>query len=58
MLVHPKWVDLLRDNHYHIKLSKCEFEQKEVKLLGHIIGADGVKVDPANLATFKVAVIN
>jgi len=48
-----KILDLLRDNHYHIKLSKCEFEQKEVKFLGHMIGADGVKVDPA-----KVAVIN
>ena len=51
---HVKQVlELLRANHYHIKLPKCEFEQKEVKFLGHIIGVGGVKVDPA-----KVLVIN
>ena len=29
------------------KLSKCEFERLELKFLGHIVGADGIKVDPA-----------
>ena len=26
---------------------QCEFEQQEVKFLGHIVGAHGVRVDPA-----------
>jgi len=43
-------LELVQANNYHIKLSKCEFEQKEVKFLGHIVGADGVKVDPAKVA--------
>ena len=42
----------LRDNDFKIKLSKCEFEKPEVKFLGHIVGANGVKVD-----TDKISVI-
>ena len=39
---HVKQVlDLLRENKYHIKLKKYEFEEKEVKFLGHLVGADG-----------------
>jgi hypothetical protein len=30
----------------YIKFSKCDFWLKEVAFLGHIITADGVKVDP------------
>ena len=51
---HVKQVlDLLRENKFHIKLKKCEFEQKEVKFLGHLVGADGVKVDPAKIAAIR-----
>ena len=46
-------LELLRANHYHIKLPKCEFEQEEVKFLGHIIGCNGVKVDPAKVAVIQ-----
>mmetsp|Transcript_196 Transcript_196/g.504 ORF Transcript_196/g.504 Transcript_196/m.504 type:complete len:236 (-) Transcript_196:190-897(-) len=40
-------LEVLRENKFTIKLSKCEFEKPDVKFLGHIVGADGVKVDPA-----------
>lgn len=46
-------LDLLREHKYHIKLKKCEFEKSEVKFLGHIIGAEGVKVDPAKVAVIR-----
>ena len=29
----------------HLKLEKCEFHKTEVKYLGLIIGADGIKMD-------------
>jgi len=48
-----KVLELLREHKYHIKLSKCEFEQPEVKFLGHIVGRDGVKVDPAKTAVIE-----
>ena len=38
---------ILNDRDFHVKLSKCKFEQSELKFLGHIVGADGIKVDPA-----------
>ena len=53
-MLHVRLVlDLLRDNKYHIKLKKCEFEKSEVKFLGHLIGAEGVKVDPAKVAIIR-----
>jgi len=46
-------LDLLRVNKFHIELKKCEFEQKGVKFLGHLVGADGVKVDPSKIAAIR-----
>ena len=31
------------------KLSKCEFWLKEVSYLGHIVSAEGIRVDPAKI---------
>ena len=31
------------------KLRKCDFWLKEVSFLGHIISADGIRVDPAKI---------
>ena len=43
-------LSLLRKHKLFAKLSKCSFLQKEVKFLGHVASAEGVKVDPAKLA--------
>jgi len=42
-------LQILRDNDFYVKLSKCEFEQPELKYLGHLVGAHGIKVDPAKI---------
>ena len=34
-------------------MAKCDFNKPEVKFLGHVVGRDGIKVDPAK----KIAVI-
>ena len=31
------------------KLSKCDFWLKEVSFLGHIVSAEGIRVDPAKI---------
>ncbi|KAL4377653.1 hypothetical protein GQ457_02G040050 [Hibiscus cannabinus] len=36
----------LKDNRLYAKLSKCEFWLSEVTFLGHVVSADGVRVDP------------
>lgn len=36
----------LEENQLYVKLSKCKFELTELKFLGHIVGNNGVKVDP------------
>jgi hypothetical protein len=35
---------ILEEQQFYAKLSKCEFGLTEMLYLGHIIGADGVKV--------------
>jgi hypothetical protein len=37
----------------HHKPEKCEFYQKEVKYLGLIIGAEGIKMDPEKIAPVR-----
>ena len=36
----------LKDHQLYAKFSKCEFWLTEVKLLGHVVSALGVLVDP------------
>ena len=46
-LDHLKQVlDLLRANKYYAKISKCHFMKDELEYLGHIVGRDGIRVDP------------
>ena len=33
-----------------MKLSKCELNKPELHFLGHIVGREGVKVDPSKVA--------
>ena len=40
---------VLREQQFYCKLSKCHFAKTELKYLGHIVGVDGIKVDPAKI---------
>ncbi|TLX70046.1 hypothetical protein E9993_22625, partial [Labilibacter sediminis] len=42
-------LDILRQEKLYAKFSKCEFWLKEVQFLGHMVGADGIKVDPTKI---------
>ncbi|KAI3723340.1 hypothetical protein L2E82_34842 [Cichorium intybus] len=42
-------LELLRREKLYAKFSKCEFWLREVQFLGHVINAEGVKVDPAKV---------
>ena len=39
-------LQLLRDHQLYAKFSKCEFWLTEVRILGHMVSASGVSVDP------------
>ena len=39
----------LRENQLFAKLSKCDFWFKEVSFLGHIVSAEGIRVDPVKI---------
>ena len=39
----------LRENRLFAKLSKCDFWLKEVSFLGHIVSAEGIRVDPVQI---------
>ncbi|KAM5550622.1 hypothetical protein ABKV19_027127, partial [Rosa sericea] len=39
----------LREKKLFAKFEKCEFWQKEVKFLGHVVSKDGVSVDPSKV---------
>ena len=39
----------LREKKLYAKLNKCDFWLKEVSFLGHIVSAEGIRVDPAKI---------
>ena len=39
-------LQILRDNHFYAKMSKCDLCKDRVEFLGHVITPDGVHVDP------------
>ena len=41
----------LRKHRFQVKLSKCKFLQEQVKYLGHILSAEGVRPDPGKIQT-------
>jgi hypothetical protein len=43
----------LKDNDLHLKLSKCVFGVDEVDYLGHVVGKDGLKVDPKKVKAVR-----
>ena len=42
-------LETLREKNLYAKLSKCDFWLKEVSFLGHIVSAEGIRVDPLRL---------
>ena len=42
-------LQILRSNKLYAKKSKCSFYQNSVAFLGHVVTADGIKVDPAKI---------
>ena len=45
-----KVLDLLREHQLYANLKKCSFAQPEVTYLGHVVSAEGIKVDPRKTA--------
>ena len=39
----------LREKKLYAKLNKCDFWLKEVSFLGHIVSAEGIRVDPIKI---------
>lgn len=42
-------LQLLAENKWKVKMSKCSFAQQKIAYLGHIIGPGGVSTDPAKI---------
>ena len=42
-------LETLRENKLYAKYQKCEFWLEQVAFLGHIVSADGIKVDPGKV---------
>ena len=42
-------LETLREKKLYAKLSKCDFCLKELSFLGHIVSAEGIRVDPAKI---------
>jgi len=44
---------LLAEHNYYVKKKKCEFFKTEVKFLGHVVGKEGLRVDPDKINVVK-----
>jgi hypothetical protein len=43
--------DVFCKNKLYAKLAKCHFAKKKLEYLGHLVGKDGIKVDPQKIET-------
>ncbi|KAD3640312.1 hypothetical protein E3N88_29535 [Mikania micrantha] len=48
-----KIMELLKEEKIYAKFSKCEFWQREVQFLGHVVNNEGIHVDPAKFEAIK-----
>ena len=42
---------ILKESKLYCKLKKCEFNQTELRFVGHVVGAKGIRPDPERLST-------
>lgn len=45
--------DILRKHKLYVKMSKCAFGQTSLPFLGHLVGKDGISVDPSKVEAVK-----
>jgi hypothetical protein len=45
--------EILRDNQFSVKLSKCSFAQQTIEYLGHCISAQGVATEPSKIQAMQ-----
>ena len=43
----------LREHDIYAKRAKCAFNQPELEFLGHIVGCEGIKIDPRKTAVVR-----
>ena len=48
-----KVLQILEENEFRLSLKKCHFEKNELKYLGHIVGSEGIKVDPSKTEAIR-----
>jgi len=48
-----KTLQLLKDHQLFLKHSKCYFDTSKVEYLSHIMGLEGVRVDPKNIKAMQ-----
>ena len=48
-----QFLHLLSKHQLFLKQSKCAFGASEVEYLGHIVGKDGVRVDPKKIEAME-----
>jgi hypothetical protein len=48
-----RFLHLLSQNQLFLKQSKCVFGTSEVEYLGHLVGKDGVRVDPKKIEAMQ-----
>lgn len=46
-------LQILSDNQFCIKRSKCSFAKQRVEYLGHVVSVDGVAIEPAKVEAVK-----
>lgn len=40
---------LLKDDHWHVKQSKCSFGQRQIAYMGHKVNSAGISIDPIKI---------
>ena len=46
-------MQILHEHKLYAKLSKCSFAQKELMFLGHVVGQNGLRVDPKKVSVVR-----